>query len=69
MLYRPHIVELLETGLVEPFRFRDELGSFISRSDVARPQLAAARERTEERNKRSQRGVSHAPKRLVPKNC
>ena len=65
MPYRPHIIDLVETGLAECFKYHGSLDSFVMRAGVSQSRLFAARDRAEERNKRSARGFTRAPKRIV----
>lgn len=64
MPFRPHIIDMLETGLSECFKFHNALDNFVLRAGLSQPRLADARERAEQRSKESGR-FQKAPKRFV----
>jgi hypothetical protein len=64
MPFGPHIINLLETGLAECFKYHYGLDSFVLRAGLPQRRLATARERAEQRNKASGR-FTKAPKRFV----
>jgi len=64
MSFGPHIVDMLETGLSECFRFHDTLDSFVLRAGLVQSRLSGARERAEQRSQAGGR-FTKAPKRFV----
>jgi hypothetical protein len=64
MPFGPHIIDLLETGLAECFKYHNGLDNFVLRAGFPQHRLTAARERAEQRNKASGR-FTKAPKRFV----
>jgi len=65
MPYRPHIIDLLGTGLAECPKYHDGLDSFLIRAGVSKARVDAARAEADERDKASRIKYQRAPKRLV----
>jgi hypothetical protein len=64
MPFRPHIIDMLETGLSECFKFHNALDNFVLRAGLPQSRLTAARDRAEQRSQATGR-FQKAPKRYV----